>query len=135
LNRYVKGARGERELLTRFADLGYSVIRSAGSGVNSISPDIVVIKNGRGFAFECKAWESNIAIEPEKFYVLKNWEKNTGMKTFIAWRMNGKGWFFIALDELHQSEKSFRASKNAVIARGRVFEELVKLNEVEKAIQ
>jgi Holliday junction resolvase len=53
MNRYVKGARGERELLAKFADLGYSVVRSAGSGVNSISPDIIAIKDGRVYAFEC----------------------------------------------------------------------------------
>ena len=52
MNRYSKGARGERELLGRFHELGYSVMRSAGYGVNSISPDIVAIKKGRGFAFE-----------------------------------------------------------------------------------
>ncbi|MGC8710710.1 MAG: Holliday junction resolvase Hjc [Candidatus Micrarchaeia archaeon] len=135
MNRYVKGARGERELLSRFAELGFSVIRSAGSGVNSISPDIVAIKEGKGFAFECKAWESSVAIEPEKFDVLRKWEKNTGLRTFIAWRMNGMGWFFVALDELKQTEKSFRISKKDAIARHRVFEELIGMNEIEKAIQ
>ncbi|MEM3775449.1 MAG: hypothetical protein QXZ35_02235, partial [Candidatus Micrarchaeaceae archaeon] len=59
MSRYEKGARGERELLEKFRSAGYSVIRSAGSGVNSISPDILVVKKNSGMAFECKAWDKN----------------------------------------------------------------------------
>ncbi|MFP3214934.1 MAG: Holliday junction resolvase Hjc [Candidatus Micrarchaeota archaeon] len=127
MNRYVKGARGERELLAKFAELGYSVMRSAGSGVNSISPDIIAIKSGKGFAFECKAWETSVAIEQEKYNVLKNWENNTGLKTFIAWRMNGKGWFFIPIDKLRQTEKSYRISKKEAFEHGMSMEQILSL--------
>ncbi|MGB9732918.1 MAG: Holliday junction resolvase Hjc [Candidatus Micrarchaeia archaeon] len=129
MNRYVKGARGERELLSKFAELGFSVMRSAGSGVNSISPDIIAVKSGRGFAFECKAWESSVAIEPEKYNVLKGWEANTGFKTFIAWRMNGKGWFFIPISKLRQTEKSYRISKKEAFENGLSFERLLSIEE------
>ncbi len=124
MNRYVKGARGERELLAKFADLGYSVVRSAGSGVNSISPDIIAIKDGKGYAFECKAWESSVAIEKEKFEVLKKWSENSGLRVFIAWRMNGKGWFFIPIDRLRETEKSYRISKKEAFESGLVLEQL-----------
>src|SRR5271157_1720812 len=78
--RYCKGARCERELLNKLYGMSYSVIRSAGSGVNSISPDIVAIKNGKGLAFECKAWErSSLSIEAEKYDALLEWERNSGM--------------------------------------------------------
>jgi len=127
MNRYVKGARGERELLAKFAELGYSVMRSAGSGVNSISPDIIAIKSGKGFAFECKAWETSVAIEPEKYNVLKDWENNTGLKTFIAWRMNGKGWFFIPIGKLRQTEKSYRISKKEAFEQGMNIEQILSL--------
>jgi Holliday junction resolvase len=127
MNRYVKGARGERELLAKFAELGYSVMRSAGSGVNSISPDIIAIKSGKGFAFECKAWETSVAIEPEKYNVLKDWENNTGLKTFIAWRMNGKGWFFIPIGKLRQTEKSYRISKKEAFDNGMSIEQILSL--------
>ncbi|MFP3278163.1 MAG: Holliday junction resolvase Hjc [Candidatus Micrarchaeota archaeon] len=127
MNRYVKGARGERELLAKFAELGYSVMRSAGSGVNSISPDIIAIKSGKGFAFECKAWETSVAIEPEKYNVLKDWENNTGLKTFIAWRMNGKGWFFIPIGKLRQTEKSYRISKKEAFDNGMSMEQILSL--------
>ncbi len=108
MTRYTKGARSERELLSLLHSKGYSVVRSAGSGVNSISPDIIAIKNGKGLAFECKAWNStSISIDPEKYQSLESWMTNTGMDTFIAWRMNGEGWFFIKLAEMLKAEKNY----------------------------
>ncbi len=108
MTRYSKGARYERELLATFYGRGYSVVRSAGSGVNSLSPDLVVIKEGKGIAFECKAWAStSVTIDPEKYQSLMQWQDNTKMDTYIAWRMNGQGWFFIRLSELYKAEKNY----------------------------
>ncbi|MDE1870328.1 MAG: hypothetical protein KGH71_05090 [Candidatus Micrarchaeota archaeon] len=125
MSKYQKGARGERELLNRFYELGYSVIRSAGSGVNSISPDIFVMKEGRGFAFECKAWDStSISIEWDKWEALKRWEENSKLPMFMAWRMSNIGWFFIRLDEMHKNPRSYSITKRTAIKIGRVFENL-----------
>ncbi|MDE1846030.1 MAG: hypothetical protein KGH53_02005 [Candidatus Micrarchaeota archaeon] len=130
--RYQKGARGERELLNRFFDLGYSVIRSAGSGVNSISPDIFVMKGGRGFAFECKAWDKDsISIEWDKWDALKKWEENSKLPMFMAWRMSNVGWFFIRLDEMRKNTKSYSVTKKTAIKIGRVFDNLI----LEKGIE
>lgn len=116
MRRYSKGARGERELLNVLHCHGYSVMRSAGSGVNSISPDLIAMKDRRGLAFECKAWDNtSLSIEPEKFDVLKEWERNTGMQTFIAWRMNSLGWFFIKLDEMRRTEKNYTVTKSTAM--------------------
>ena len=94
---------------------GYSVVRSAGSGVNSISPDLVAIRAGKGLAFECKAWKStSVSIDPEKYQFLVQWQQNTNMKTFVAWRINGEGWFFVKLEELFRTEKNYTITmKNA----------------------
>ena len=101
------------------------MIRSAGSGVNSISPDILVMKRGKGFAFECKAWDkSAISIEHQKYDELKRWEENTGLPTFMAWRMSNVGWFFIRLDEMHRNERSWSVTKKRALAIGRVFDSL-----------
>ncbi len=128
--RYVKGARGERELLGKFLERGYSVIRSAGSGVNSISPDIAVIRKGKGLSFECKAWENGrVAIEKEKYAALKNWQENTSMPTYIAWRMNGRGWFFIRLEEMEENEKSFSITRKKTLEINRDFDFVAKENE------
>jgi Holliday junction resolvase len=101
-------------------------MRSAGSGVNSISPDLVAIKNGKGLAFECKAWEkSSLSIEPEKFESLCEWERNTGMQTFIAWRMNGESWFFIRLDEMKKTEKNYTVGKKLALSINRRLESII----------
>jgi Holliday junction resolvase len=124
--RYSKGARGERELLNELHSRAYSVVRSAGSGVNSISPDIIAIKHGNGLAFECKAWDrSSLSIEPDKFDVLVEWESNTGMGTFVAWRMNREGWFFIKPSEMNKCEKSYTVTKSQAVAIGRRLESLL----------
>jgi len=120
LHRYVKGARSERELINFFYKLNYSVIRSAGSGVNSLSPDIIVIKNKKGFAFECKAWDrSSLSIDKDRYKSLMDWESNTGMNTFIAWRMNIKGWYFIKPEEMNETDKHYTITMTNALKIGR----------------
>ena len=116
MNRYVKGARSERELISILKDRGYSVMRAAGSGVNSLSPDVIAFKDKKGFAFECKAWnDSGISIADDKIEALKEWERNTGMVTFVAWRMQGREWFFIKPDEIKKTPSSHRISKKEAL--------------------
>ncbi len=125
MQRYAKGARGERELINLFYSLGFSVIRSAGSGVNSISPDIIAIKNGKGISLECKAWDStSVAIEPEKWLALSEWQRNTLMDTYIAWRMSGEGWYLVRLDEMSRNEKSYSVTMKKAKAIGRRLEHI-----------
>ena len=100
-------------------------MRAAGSGVNSLSPDIIAIKEDKLYAFECKAWNSNLLIEPERFESLKKWEKNTRMQVFIAWRINNKGWFFIKLEELSKNGRNYTLTKNQVFAINRKFESVI----------
>ena len=104
----MKGARAERELLHIFYDNGWSVIRSSGSGVNALSPDVIFLKDREALCIECKAWEKgSLSLDPEQFEKLIEWERNTSFPTYVAWRMNGKGWFFIRLDEFRRAEKNF----------------------------
>lgn len=126
MQRYSKGARSERELLNYLHSKSYSVIRSAGSGVNSISPDVVAIKNSKGLAFECKAWDrSSLSIEASKFDVLLEWERNTGMETFIAWRMNGSSWFFIKLNEMKKTSKNYTVGKKTALSINRKLDSIM----------
>lgn len=125
---YNKGARAERELLNYLASIGYSVIRAAGSGVNSLSPpDLIAIKKGKGMAFECKAWDStSLSIDHEKFSSLKAWKDNTGMDTYMAWRMNGEGWYFIELEEMSKTEKNYTVTKRTATGIGRKLDHIVE---------
>ncbi|HVC58676.1 MAG TPA: Holliday junction resolvase Hjc [Candidatus Acidoferrales bacterium] len=127
MTRYSKGARSERELMAFLHERSYSVIRSAGSGVNPMSPpDIIAIKQGKGMAFECKAWDKgSLSIEPDKIAALEKWEANTGMTAFVAWRMNGTGWFFIRLSEMKRNPKNFSVTRSIATAINRRFEAIV----------
>ncbi len=112
----MKGARAERELLHTFYDNGWSVIRSSGSGVNALSPDVIFLKDREALCIECKAWErGSLSLDPEQFEKLVVWEKNTSFPTYVAWRMNGKGWFFIRLDEFKRTEKNFTVTMKRTI--------------------
>ncbi len=126
MERYSKGARGERELLNFLYAKGYSVMRAAGSGVNSLGPDIIAFRNGTGLAFECKAWEkSSLSIEVEKIEKLRQWRSNTKMHTFIAWRMNGNGWFFISLEELNRTDRYYTVTRKNAISINRKVEDIM----------
>jgi len=109
--KYGKGSRAERELMHLFSEKGYSVIRSAGSGVGFPTPDILVFKGPFQYAFECKSWHAGeLSLEKEKVQELKSWEQNTGMRTMVAWRVQGsgeKGWMFIELKHLRERGKSY----------------------------
>jgi len=75
---YTKGAKAERELIKFFSSHGFAIIRAAGSGVNSLSPDILAFKHGKQYAIECKAWNSNsLSFDKEKVTFMKEWEEKT----------------------------------------------------------
>ncbi|MGB9703217.1 MAG: Holliday junction resolvase Hjc [Candidatus Micrarchaeia archaeon] len=122
---YSKGARAERELLGILSKKGFIVIRAAGSGVNSISPDVIAIKNSRVYAFECKFWDrENLDIKKEKIEYLIEIEKH-GIKSFIAWKIPREGWFFINLKELKKGNKFYSISKTKALEINRNIDFLV----------
>ena len=129
LTNYAKGARCERELIKILESNGYHVMRAAGSGVSSSSPpDIIAIKDGKGVIFECKAWEkSSLAFEKDKINMLTEWERNTQMQLFFAWRMNGKGWYFVKQQELRETEMSFVVTKRRAMEINRNIHQILSL--------
>jgi len=126
LSNYAKGARTERELLAIFSNKGYSVIRSAGSGVNALSPDIIAVKQGKLIAVECKAWnKSSLALDKEQYEKLQEWQNNSGFATFVGWRMNGSGWYFIRLEEFEKGQNAYNITKNKVLQINRRLEDIL----------
>ena len=105
---YRKGSRAEHELIDYFSEKGFCVIRAAGSGVNSLSPDILAFKRGMQMGIEAKAHEKeNLNINREQFENLKKWEDVSGINCFIGWRRNREPWVFIPLSVFRESPKSF----------------------------
>ena len=135
MHRYVKGARSERELLGKFYAMGYAVMRSAGSGVSALGPDIVAVKDGVCLAFECKAWERNrLSIDLEAFGKIQEWERNAKSPIYVAWRMNGKGWFFIKPEEMKHGEKDYSITRKKVFEINRLLEHVVAAHQVQSVI-
>ncbi len=105
-------------------------MRAAGSGVNALGPDIIAIKDRFCMVFECKAWEKNrLSIDLDAYQKLHEWQQNTRFPTYIAWRMNGKGWFFVTLDELKHGEKDHSITKIRTLEINRLFEDVLKQEE------
>lgn len=118
MHRYNKGARSERELIKILSEYGFSVVRAAGSGLKN-SPDVIAIKDGVGYCFECKNWkEKSIKIPFDKYQELKDWERNTKFKTFIAWKVQYKGWILIPFENLKENEKSYSISIKEAYEKG-----------------
>ena len=129
MHRYVKGARSERELLNRLYDMGYSVIRSAGSGVNALGPDILAIKDKVCLSIECKAWDrGSLSLDEEQFVKLIEWERNTAFPTYVAWRMSKKGWYFIKLSEFTRGKSNYNVTMKKVLEINRVTDDVLRMH-------
>lgn len=125
LARYDKGARSERELLGILSNAGFSVLRSAGSGVNALSPDLIAVRKGKVIAIECKAWNrGSISLDPMQYDKLVEWKTNTQFPTFVAWRMNGSGWFFIELEEFTKGKSNWNVTRRKVLGLNRKLEDV-----------
>jgi len=109
---YAKGANAERELIHTLSDMGFAVLRVAGSGVSPLpSPDVVALKNGKIIAFECKAWNGkHLAIPVVTFNDEVNWAKLAGAEFFIGWKIPREGWLFVRANHFHNAGKNFMIS-------------------------
>jgi Holliday junction resolvase len=122
---YRKGSRAERELIDFFSSRDFCVIRAAGSGVNSLSPDILVFRRGVQLGIEAKAWEKeNLNIDREQFLNLKRWEETSGINCVIGWRRNREPWYLIPLAVFKESRKSFGINWGNARAIGKTLEEV-----------
>ncbi len=122
---YKKGARAERELIKFFSEKGFSVIRAAGSGVNSLSPDLLAFKKGKQYAIECKAWDkTSLSFEKQRVASMKQWEEITGITYLIGWRISREGWLLFPVHLLEEKKKSFTITLSKAKLAGRTPDEL-----------
>ncbi|MEM4634006.1 MAG: Holliday junction resolvase Hjc [Candidatus Anstonellaceae archaeon] len=123
---YRKGARAERELIHFFVKNGFAVVRAAGSGVNSLSPDILAFKGGKQYAIECKAWNSSsLSFDKQKVASMKAWEETTGITYLIGWRLQREGWLFFPVHILDEQAKNFTITLSKAKLAGKKLEELL----------
>lgn len=103
---YAKGSRAERELLNKFKQHGFIVVRAAGSGFEG--PDIIAIKGGKEYAIECKAQEKTaLTIDEQQFKDLLKWQENSLMQVYVAWKKSHLGWFFIPLSAFEKKKINY----------------------------
>jgi Holliday junction resolvase len=107
VSHYAKGAAFERQLRDLLRARGLVVVRSASSGVDGLSPDLVVLSSRKKFAVECKAWKHGPSIEKPKFAVMREWQAAAGVPVFVAWKAPRREWKFFPLDAMRETGMAF----------------------------
>ena len=101
VNKYLKGYRGERNLVHLLSQKGYMVVRTPHSGSISLaSPDIIAAKDGKLIVIECKAREGAFTMTPEQLEELKQWETRGGAIPYVGWKLARKKWAFLKVDDV-----------------------------------
>ncbi len=98
--KYHKGARAERELVSLLQSLGFLALRTPRSGGRTQPlPDVIAIKKGNIFFFECKNFAGKISLKKEQIEnLIKNAEK-AGAFPLIAIKTK-EGFKFIGARDL-----------------------------------
>lgn len=123
---YIKGARFEREVKNYLQDRGFAVIRASKSGVDGISPDLVVLSSTLKFCLECKAWSNSLHFEKAKMEIMRSFEQKTGIAYYIAWKFPRREWRFFPLAVLKETNNGYSLSSSE-LDYGLVIEQLIGL--------
>jgi len=123
-----KGTNAERELINMFWGRGWAAIRSAGSGsMQYPSPDLLVGKNGRRLAIECK-----LTVDSKKYLPLSEishlnyFAKTFGAESWIAIKFSKEPWYFFTPEDLEPTGKNLAADIDLAQTKGLLFEELIE---------
>lgn len=109
---YIKGARFEREVKNYLQDRGFAVIRASKSGVDGLSPDLVVLSSTLKFCLECKAWSNSLHFEKAKMEIMRSFEQKTGIMYYIAWKFPRREWRFFPLMALKETNNGYSLSSS-----------------------
>jgi len=122
-----KGSAAERELLNKFWKIGWGGLRCAGSGsARHPAPDILVSNRKRTIAIEVK-----ITKDKSKYFTkqeiedLRRFAGNFGAHPMVAIKFATEPWYFISVDDLKKTEKSYSANIELARNKGLTFEELI----------
>lgn len=127
MSRKSKGINAERDLIHKFWGVeNWGAVRIAGSGSSRFpSPDIVAGNGPRKLAIECKSSKKPFKyLTKEETEQLKLFASIFGAEPWIAVKFDK--WFFLSLEDLKETKKSFVISLEGAKRKGILFEELVK---------
>jgi Holliday junction resolvase len=109
MNTKAKGTAAERELIHFFNEHGWVAFRAAGSGSNKYPcPDLVAGNALRKLAIEVK-----VTAGSSKYFTRKEIEelsffaRGFGAEPWVAIKFNRIGWFFVSVEDLKETSKSF----------------------------
>ena len=122
-----KGTNAERELIHKFWANGFAAIRSAGSGsMRYPSPDILASKNNKVIAIECKVTSDNHKyLEKQEIVDLVEFCRLFSAIPYIAVKFNREGWFFLRIQDLKETDKSFMVDLDLAKYKGMLFETVI----------
>ena len=122
------GTKGERDILKMFWDNGWAAVRTPGSGSARFpSPDIIAGKKDRRMVIEAKITKENKKyFEEKEIRELKYFGNLFGAEIWVAIRFKGENWFFINIEDLIFSGKSYSIDKENDKMKGLLFEEIIK---------
>ncbi len=127
MNKKAKGSNAERDLIHKFNDNEWVAIRSAGSGSQQYpSPDILAGNNLRRLAIECKS-----TADIKKYLTKKEvdelvfFAQKFGAEPWIGVRFDRMEWYFISIDDLDKTDKSYSIGIPEAKRKGLSFEQLI----------
>lgn len=123
-----KGDRRERELVNKFDEAGFAVMRApaSGSATERDLPDVLAGNSESFYAVEAKSSAGDpIYLSGEEVYALVYFSRNFGAKPRIGVRFDREDWYFFHPDDLHQTDGgNYRVKKETALADGVDFAEL-----------
>jgi len=123
-----RGTNAERDLVRKFWETGWAAMRAAGSGsMQYPSPDLLVGKNGRRLAVECKLTTGSKKYLPlSEISHLNYFAKTFGAEVWIAIKFSRVPWYFFTPEDLELTGKSLAANLELAERKGLTFEELIE---------
>ena len=127
MNRKAKGTNAERDLVHKFWKRNWPCIRVAGSGSTRYpSPDILAGNRERMVAIECKTINGIIKYFPkEEISLLKEFCDLFGAEPWVALKFGPEQWYFLSLDDLKETNKSYIASLSIAKMKGFILDEFI----------
>ncbi len=128
MNKKAKGSNSERDLIHKFNNNGWVAIRSAGSGSSQFpSPDILAGNNLRRVAIECKATaDTKKYLTKKEVDELVFFANKFGAEAWIGVKFDRMDWFFINIEDLEKTEKSYLIDIPSAKRKGLSFEQLIE---------
>ncbi|MBI5553886.1 MAG: hypothetical protein HY917_04055 [Candidatus Diapherotrites archaeon] len=121
MSNYRKGSAFELELLKTLFGRGLAVVRAAGSGVNPVSgPDLVVLRGGRAWGLECKAWSSQyLHLSNTQMEDLMKWGRMAGAPVVVGWKNFRTPWVFLLPSDFRAAGKNYMISWKEAQEKGK----------------